>query len=109
MTVTPEKEALFNEKFTHVGIQCGCHIETEDFCCFMYGTNVKDKDGIKLKHVLNVPKENCDESQPGWHEGPMEPLKIDENSGAQKADVVVQAATPAAPARKKRETYEALS
>ena len=47
----------------------------------MYGTNVKDKDGIKLKHVLNVPKENCDESQPGWHEGPMEPLKLDDVSG----------------------------
>ena len=62
LKVQSEKEALFNEKFTHVGIQCGCHIETEDFCCFMYGTNVKDKDGLKLKHVLNVPKENCDDS-----------------------------------------------
>lgn len=62
LTNTAEKEALFNEKFTHVGIQCGCHIESEDFCCFMYGTNVKDKDGLKLKHVLNVPKENCDDS-----------------------------------------------
>jgi len=51
----------------------------------MYGTNVKDKDGLKLKHVLNVPKENCDDSQPGWHEGPMDPLKLDDNSGAHKA------------------------
>lgn len=34
LTDKNEKEALFSDKFTHVGIQCGCHIETEDFCCF---------------------------------------------------------------------------
>lgn len=85
LTDKTEKEALFDSKYTHVGIQCGCHITKEDFCCFMYGTNVKDKDGVKLKHVLNVDKENCDESQPGWHEGPMDPPKVDDNSGAHKA------------------------
>ncbi len=51
-----KKGALFDAKTTHVGIQCGCHITKEDYCCFSYGVNVKEKSGVETMGVLHVEK-----------------------------------------------------
>lgn len=64
-----KKGALFDSKTTHVGIQCGCHISKEDYCCFSYGVNVKEKSGVELLGVINVDKQQCDESSESWHKG----------------------------------------
>jgi len=62
-----KKGALFDSKITHVGIQCGCHISKEDYCCFSYGVNVKEKSGVETLGVLHVEKATCDDSSESWH------------------------------------------
>lgn len=48
------KDALFDSKITHIGIACGCHIRSADFCCFAFGSDVKEKSGVSPKGVINV-------------------------------------------------------
>lgn len=60
------KDALFDSKVTHIGIACGCHIKTGDFCCLAFGSDVKEK-STDPKGVINVEQANCDESTPDWH------------------------------------------
>jgi hypothetical protein len=68
---TPEKDTMFNPAWTHVGIMCGCNSQYGDMCCFQFGTDVKDKAGIKHKNMIDVPKLNCNSGDDveGWHAG----------------------------------------
>ena len=50
----PNWEALFDEKTTHVGLECGCHASREEFCCFMYATNPEDNDKATPMDVIVV-------------------------------------------------------
>lgn len=62
MTQANDRDALFNNDFTHVGIACGCHATREEVCCFAYGKDVVDKRGVNTMDVMMVSQRSCEES-----------------------------------------------
>jgi len=79
-----ERDALFDEDVTHVGISCGCHSRREEFCCFQYGINVVEKDGVEPKGVIEVDQSSCEKSGK-WSDNTKGKSYEDDDSGVEKA------------------------
>lgn len=107
-----ERDALFDEDVTHVGISCGCHAQREEFCCFSYGINVVEKSGVEPKGVIEVDQSSCEKSGK-WSDNVEGKSYEDDNSGVEKAEEEKPADTPDAPkeekVEKKKESFEKLS
>ncbi len=59
-----EREALFSNKFTHVGVACGCDSTFGDICCVMLGKNINDVQHGKMDPlpVKAFSKKECPKS-----------------------------------------------
>ena len=54
---------MFNPKFTHVGISCGCHLDEHEMCCFMYAKDPEDKPDVEKLEVIIEERFICENTE----------------------------------------------